>query len=62
MFQYMIDYICSHEDIDSDVENFVDELKTFTVEIDAINFSDFKGIIFSKSFVVVNKNFFYETE
>ena len=62
MFQYMIDYICSHESIDSDVENFVDELETFTIEIDAINFSDFKNIIFSKSFVVVNKNFFYEAE
>ena len=58
----MIDYICNHENIDFDVENFVDELKTFTIEIDAINFSDFKNIIFSKSFVVVSKNFFYEIE
>ena len=62
MFQYMIDYICSHENIDSDVENFVDELKTLTIEIDVTNFSNFKDIIFSKSFVVVNKNFFYEIE
>ena len=60
MFQYMIDYICSHENIDSDVENLVDEMKTFTVKINAIN--DFKNIIFSKSFVFINQNFFYETE
>ena len=40
----MIDYICSHEGIDPDVENLVDKLEAFTVEIDAINFSDFKNI------------------
>ena len=60
MFQYMIDYICSHESIDSDVEDFIDKMKTFTVEINATN--DFKNIIFSKLFVFINQNFFYEIE
>ena len=55
----MIFYTCSHESIDSDAE-LVDKLKTFTVEINATNFSNFKNIFFFKLFVVVNKNFFYE--
>ena len=56
MFQYMIDYICSHEGINSDAE-FVDELKAFTMKINVIN--DFKNIIFSKSFVFIRQNFYY---
>ena len=56
MFQYMIDYICNHESIDPDAE-FVDELRTFTMKINAIN--DFKNIIFSKSFVFISQNFYY---
>ena len=54
----MIDYICSHENIDSDAE-FVDELKTFIMKINATN--DFKNIIFLKlkSFVFINQNFYY---
>ena len=46
MFQYMIDYICSYKGIDSDVKNFVDKLKTFSIKINAIN--NFKNIIFFK--------------
>ena len=56
MFQYMIDYICSHENIDFDAE-LVDKLEVFTMKINAIN--NFKGIIFSKSFVFISQNFYY---
>ena len=54
----MIDYICSHEGINSDVE-LIDELETFIVKINATN--DFKNIIFSKSksFVFISQNFYY---
>ena len=49
MFQYMIDYIYIHEGIDFDVEDLVDEMKTFTVEIDVINYQNFEGIAFPPS-------------
>ena len=58
MFQYMIDYICSHENIDFNAE-LVNELKAFTVKINVIN--DFKDITLSKSksFVFISQNFYY---
>ena len=49
MFQYMIDYICSHESIDFDAE-LVDEMKTFIMKIDV-----------SKAQIVINQQLFYET-
>ena len=60
MSQYIIDYICSHENINFDVENLVDELRAFIMKINAIN--DFKNITLSKLFAFINQNFFYETE
>ena len=70
MFQYMIDYICSHENIDPNAKNLVDKIRAFTVEIDATNYQDFEGIAFSKLIAVINQNpklsanqnFYYETD
>ena len=56
IFQYIIKYVIDHEDIDPDAE-LIDEMKTFTMKINAIN--DFKDIIFSKSFVFIDQNFYY---
>ena len=69
MSQYMIDYICSHEDIDSDAEDLVDKMRAFAVEIDVTNYQNFEVIVFSKLAVAikqnpklsVNQNFYYET-
>ena len=49
MFQYMIDYICSHEGIDLDAE-LIDEKSAFTMKIDVL-----------KTQIVINQQLFYET-
>ena len=66
----MIDYIYIHKSIDFDAENLVDEMRTFAIEIDAINYQNFEGIVFSKLIVAikqnpklsVNQNFYYEAD
>ena len=55
MFQYIIDYICIHKDIDPDAE-LVDKIKAFTIEIDVTNYQNLKKIVFSKLVIAINQN------
>ena len=49
IFQYMTDYIVDYEDYDPDVENLIDEMKTYTMNFTLSAFKPFHPFAFIKS-------------